>query len=124
MQLTAQETAELTRLEEGMWIASSRYDPTFQSERFADDFFEFGRSGRIYSRTQALLPEKDRREIKAQLPLEGLSFRRLDERTVQLTYNSHVEYDGVAEHARRSSIWTKSAGEWVLRFHQGTPYEL
>jgi hypothetical protein len=39
-----------------------------------------------------------------------------------VTYNSHVEHDGVVAHARRSSIWTRTAEGWVMRFHQGTPY--
>jgi hypothetical protein len=121
MQLLATDIAELTRLEEAMWIAATRFDPAFQQERFAPDFFEFGRSGRIYARAQAV--HTGSAEIKARLPLDGLRIRRLDESTAQITYNSHVEYDGVVEHARRSSIWTRTDKGWVMRFHQGTPYE-
>jgi hypothetical protein len=121
MQLLAEDIAELTRLEEAMWTAATRFDAAFQQERFAPDFFEFGRSGRIYAREQ--LVRTAGREIKARLPLDGLRIRRLDESTAQVTYNSHVEYDGVVEHARRSSIWTKTDRGWVMRFHQGTPYE-
>lgn len=121
MQLLAEDIAELTRLEEAMWTAGTRFDASFQEERFASDFFEFGRSGRIYARGQAILIGGE--EIKARLPLDGLRIRRLDASTVQVTYNSHVEYDGIVEHARRSSIWTKTEGGWVMRFHQGTPYE-
>jgi hypothetical protein len=121
MQLLAEDIAELTRLEEAMWIAATRFDAAFQQERFASDFFEFGRSGRIYARERVMLTGG--REIKARLPLDQLRIRRLDESTAQVTYNSHVEYDGVVEHARRSSIWTKTGGGWVMRFHQGTPFE-
>jgi hypothetical protein len=123
MSLTSQEIDELTKLEKAMWVEATRYDSAFQSRRFADDFFEFGRSGRVYSRGQAVLPETARQSINARLPLEGLSFRRLDTNTVQVTYNSQVEYDGVVEHARRSSLWTLTERGWVMRFHQGTPYE-
>jgi hypothetical protein len=121
MQLSAEDIAELTRLEEGMWIAATRYDAAFQQARFAADFLEFGRSGRVYARQQIILTGG--REIKAQLPLDGLEIRHLVGATVQITYNSHVEYDGVVEHARRSSIWTRTASGLVMRFHQGTPYE-
>jgi hypothetical protein len=121
MQLSAEDITELTRLEEAMWIAATRYDAAFQQERFAPDFFEVGRSGRVYAREQII--ETGGGEIKAQLPLDGLKIRLLDGLTVQVTYNSHVEYDGVVEHARRSSIWTRTASGWVMRFHQGTPYE-
>ena len=121
MQLSTEDIAELTRLEEAMWIAATRYDLAFQQERFAPDFFEFGQSGRVYAREQLIL-ERDG-EIKARLPLDALQIRRLDEATAQVTYNSHVEYDGVVEHARRSSIWTRTDRGWVMRFHQGTPYD-
>src|SRR5262245_17462816 len=119
MQLSAEDIAVLTRLEEAMWIAATRFDAAFQRERFAPDFFEFGRSGRVYAREQVIVSGGD--EIKARLPLDGMQARLLDGATVQITYNSHVEYDGVVEHARRSSIWTRTAHGWVMRFHQGTP---
>jgi hypothetical protein len=104
-----------------MWIAATRFDAAFQEERFAPDFFEFGQSGRVYAREQII--ETGGEEIKARLPLDGFKIRLLDGATVQVTYNSHVEHDGGVAHARRSSIWTRTAGGWVMRFHQGTPYE-
>jgi hypothetical protein len=119
--LSPEDQAELKRLEEGMWVEASRFDPSFQQARFAEDFFEFGRSGRVYSRSQAI--RTDTTPLMARLPLQNLRFRVLDVNTVQLTYNSAVEYDGVVEHARRSSIWYRTAQGWVMRFHQGTPFE-
>jgi hypothetical protein len=121
MQLLPEDIAELTRLEEAMWTAATRLDAVFQQQRFASDFFEFGRSGRIYAREQVILAGGG--EINARLPLDGLQIRRLDDSTAQVTYNSHVEHDGIVEHARRSSIWTRTDRGWVMRFHQGTPYE-
>ena len=121
MQLSAEDIAELTRLEEAMWIAATRFDAAFQQERFASDFFEFGQSGRVYAREQAILAGGG--EINARLPLDSLQIRLLDAATVQITYNSHVEYDGGVEHARRSSIWSRTDRGWEMRFHQGTPYE-
>lgn len=103
-----------------MWRGETRFDLMFQETRFAPDFFEFGRSGRVYSRKQIILSEAG--EIQAKLPLENLSIRLLDENTAHVTYNSHVEYNGVVEHARRSSIWSRGEEGWVMRFHQGTPY--
>jgi len=60
--------------------------------------------------------------IDATLPLPAFRIRLLDPDTAQITYNSAVTYDGVVEHARRSSIWSRTENGWVLRFHQGTPY--
>jgi hypothetical protein len=123
MGLSRQDIAELTRLEEAMWQSATRYDPAFQALRFAVDFMEFGRSGRVYAREQVLRAEHERTPIHATLPLDALHIRALDENTVQLTYNSHVACGGVVEHARRSSLWTRTEQGWVMRFHQGTPYQ-
>jgi hypothetical protein len=119
--LTEEDRIELTGLEEAMWRSATRFDPQFQNERFAEDFMEMGRSGRVYSREQVISLES--REIRAVLPLHGLTLRALDESTAQLTYNSQVQYGEVVEYARRSSIWSRTRRGWVMRFHQGTPYE-
>ena len=121
MRLSPDDIAELTRLEEAMWTAATRFDATFQQERLGADFFEFGQSGRVYAREQAI--HTGGGEINARIPLDGLQIRPIDESTAQVTYNSHVEHEGVVEHARRSSIWTRMDRGWVMRFHQGTPYE-
>lgn len=118
--LSDKDRATLTDLEEGMWRESTRFDSKFQEGSFASDFFEFGRSGRIYTRDQII--HSDSQPIQAVLPLQNLSIRLLDENTAQLTYNSIVSYDGVVEHGRRSSIWSRTENSWVMRFHQGTPY--
>ncbi len=118
--LSLADQAELRRLEEAMWQQAHRFDLTFQEKHFAPDFVEFGRSGRVYSRAQVI--STDSQPIAARLPLENLKFRVLDKDTVQLTYDSAAEYDGVMEYARRSSIWYRSANGWVMRFHQGTPF--
>jgi hypothetical protein len=118
--LSAEDEADLTRLEEAMWRQATRFDPAFQEARFSEDFFEFGRSGRVYSRTDAI--RTDSTPVHARLPLLNLRLRILDQNTVQLTYDSEVTYGGVVEHARRSSIWSRSDRGWVMRFHQGTPY--
>lgn len=120
LQVTEQDRLEITRLEEAMWRGETRFDRMFLETRFAPDFFEFGRSGRLYSRKEIILREAG--EIQAKLPLENLSIRLLDDNTAHVTYNSHVEYNGVVEHARRSSIWSRGEEGWVMRFHQGTPY--
>lgn len=104
-----------------MWRAASRFDLTFQEQRFASDFVEFGRSGRIYTRGQAIRTEAS--PIQAKLPLPNLKLRVLDANTVQVTYDSEATYDGVVEYAHRSSIWSRTEGRWVMRFHQGTPFQ-
>lgn len=103
-----------------MWREETRFDMAFMERALAPDFFEFGRSGRTYTRRQIL--DFPRESIAARLPLEDFRVRLLDVNTAQLTYNSKVRYQDVLEYGRRSSIWSRSGNTWVLRFHQGTPY--
>jgi hypothetical protein len=112
----------LERLEEELWRQETRFDLHRMNQLIADDFFEFGRSGRVYQRQDTLAIESQ--TIDAVLPLSEFQVRLLDENTAQVTYNSAVNYDGVVEYARRSSIWSRSINGWVLRFHQGTPFQL
>jgi hypothetical protein len=119
--LSEEDRAILTRLEEDMWLEVTRFDQTFQEQRFAADFFEFGRSGRVYSRDQII--RLDSQPIHAVLPLANLAIRLLDKNTAQVTYNSQVGYDGIIEYGRRSSIWSRTESGRVMRFHQGTPYQ-
>jgi len=118
---SAADIAELTRLEESLWREDMRFDKEFLERYVAADFFEFGRSGRTYLREQTVAVR--RQPIHAVLPLPNLSIRLLNEHVAQVSYNSSVDYDGIVEHGRRSSIWTRADGRWVLRFHQGTPYQ-
>jgi len=122
MALSADDVTTLTKLEESLWIAGTRYNLAFQNTVFADDFLEFGQSGKVYTRDQAISGPATEQTFDAQLPLDNLTFRALTSDVIHLTYNSHVTYDGFTVHARRSSIWTKTNDGWVMRFHQGTPY--
>jgi hypothetical protein len=117
--MTTEDRAELTQLEEAMWREATRYDLAFQERRFAQDFIEFGRSGRVYSRKQAICTDSQR--IQALLPLPNLSIRLLDTNTAQVTYDSHVTHDGTVEYAHRSSIWSRIDGIWVMRLSPHDP---
>ena len=118
--LSEDDSLELTRLEESMWREETRFDAEFMEGHLAADFCEYGCSGRVYSRAQSLAVPKQ--PIEAVLPLRDLNIRLLSDDTVQITYNSAVTFGGIVEHARRSSIWSRSEDRWVMRFHQGTPY--
>lgn len=111
----------LQRLEESLWREETRFDIAYMEQVLAEDFFEFGRSGRVYSREATLAVPRG--SIDAVLPLPDFSARLLSADVTQVTYNSAVTYAGVVEYGRRSSIWSREPGGWVLRFHQGTPYD-
>jgi hypothetical protein len=110
----------LERLEESLWRPETRFDRKFMEEVIAQDFFEFGRSGRIYERADTLgaAPQP----LDAVLPLPDFKVRLLNADSAQVTYNSVVRSNGVVDYGRRSSIWSRTGRGWVLRFHQGTPY--
>lgn len=115
--------SEIRRLEESLWQAKSRFDNALMDETFAADFFEFGRSGRTYSRTEMMFEEGTFNEIAATLPLPEFRARYLTDDVIQTTYISEVVYDGETLCGNRSSIWSRIDGAWQLRFHQGTPTE-
>lgn len=111
----------LEALEESLWHPDTRFDDALMSATFADDFIEFGRSGRVYSRNEMLLGHMAGSQIKAVLPLRDFKARYLAQDVAQVTYISAVDYDGVTAYANRSSIWSRIEEGWQLRFHQGTP---
>lgn len=108
----------LRLLEESLWIASTRFDLEYMDKILATDFFEFGRSGRIYKREDTL--DVTPQEIIATLPLKNFAIHPIDENTVLITYVSEV-HDTEIMIGNRSSIWSKADTGWRLRFHQGTP---
>ncbi len=116
------ETIETLRtLEESLWRSETRFDDALMDEIFADDFCEFGRSGRIYQRRDMMPNAMKHTEISATLPLKSFCVRALSDEIVQVTYVSEVLYGSEVEAANRSSIWKRSPRGWVLCFHQGTP---
>ena len=110
----------LEALEVSLWRAETRFDVEYQERVFAPDFFEFGRSGRIYSRSDTIRAES--KDIKARLPLQNFRVHPLDDRNVLVTYLSEVQY-AVLEKANRSSLWSRTDNGWHLRFHQATAVE-
>jgi len=108
--------AELHRLESAL----ARRDPTLLEGNgaslaglIADDFFEFGASGRTWTaaETRAALATEPPRDV----PMEDFAVSRLGVGVALVTYRSRDP-----RHARRSSIWVRRGGRWVMRFHQGT----
>ena len=118
--LSEKDHSTLVRLEENMWREVTRFAPAFMQKALAVDFFEYGRSGKTYTREQILAAPRD--AIHAVIPLPNLTARLIDENTAQVTYDSAATYDGVVEYAHRSSIWSRTARGWEMRFHQGTPF--
>jgi len=108
--------AELHRLES----AVARRDPALLdgdaaalSQLIADDFLEFGASGRTWTaadvrETLAMEPPRD-------VPMEDFAVARIAANVALVTYRSRDP-----RHAKRASVWVRRRGRWVMRFHQGT----
>lgn len=106
-----------------------RRDRARVSALLADDFVEFGASGRVWTRGEVLdLLEKENYVKSA---IEDLTCRQLADGVVIVTYRSARTNENTGEGtvSLRSSIWSKESGEpgeagkperWLLRFHQGT----
>lgn len=113
--------AELQELEESLWRADTRFEDAVMDRILAKDFCEFGRSGRVYERTDMMVGHGVTPEIEATLPLQDLRIRTLSGDIAQILYVSEVRYGTNIERANRSSIWRRTGQGWQLCFHQGTP---
>ena len=108
--------AELHRLESAL----ARRDPALLdgdgaalAGLIADDFVEFGASGRTWTaeEARASLATEPPRDV----PMEDFAVSRIAVGVALVTYRSRDP-----RHAKRSSIWVRRRGRWVMRFHQGT----
>ena len=118
MKFSDADLQELKKQEESLWRTETRFDHDYMDNILADDFFEFGRSGRVYSKQESL--SAPLQEIHARLPLKNFEVHPISDDVALVTYISEVQYDEL-EIGNRSSLWLKTNDRWKLRFHQGTP---
>jgi hypothetical protein len=80
----------------------------------ANDFVEFGRSGRIWTaRSVREVLESTRPQP---VSIEDFEVAHLADGVVLATYSIPG-----SPSINRSSIWVRRDGRWLIRFHQGTP---
>jgi hypothetical protein len=112
--------AELLRAEMLLLDPAVRRDRGRVSVLLADDFLEFGASGRAWTRDQILeLLATERYEPPV---IEDFACRRIADDVVLVTYRAvrAKGMNGQRDVTLRSSLWAKRAAKWNLRFHQGT----
>ena len=107
----------LLPLELTLWRPSTRYDRTLMEATFAPDFHEFGRSGRRYTRAELL----DAAPHDFTATLHDFTEPPLSATITLTTYISELHSPTGPERANRASIWDRTSGRWLLRFHQGAP---
>jgi len=106
--------AHLIELELRLQNSSTRKDAAVVSELLADDFREFGASGRIWDRA-AILAELSN-EVPYKIVSEDFECKRLSSELALLTYVSSTP----TRRALRSSLWRLEGDRWRVIFHQGT----
>ncbi len=88
----------------------------------ADDFWEVGASGRIYSRDYVLDVLESRYAVPQDERWETMDFhcRRLAQDTYLLTYTLLQNQE---RRTRRMTIWQRTTEGWKIVYHQGTIIE-
>lgn len=120
-QSRANPAALLKSLEEQLLQPATRRSPEAVAAMLADDFREFGASGRIYTKSEVLA------QLAAEPPsaftLTDFGCQFLSPAMAHVTYCSArvAAYDASAPVcALRSSLWVLREGRWQMLFHQGT----
>ena len=108
--------AQLTLLEKQLHEPEVRHNPAEVARLLADEFREFGSSGRVYDKAAVLNALAE----ETQAPIEADSFAavRIAPGAALLTYRS--ARSGLR--SLRSSLWVHREQRWQLLFHQGTPF--
>ena len=89
----------------------------------ADDFREFGSSGRIFDAAAVLgtLAPAEQRGSRAAIGMEGFRVERVAPNVVLATYLARrVDASRATPPSLRTSLWCKRDGRWQIVFHQGT----
>ncbi len=105
---------EILRLEQRLLDPLQRRDPDRLAELLDDEFVEYGGSGRVFDKAEAL--EAMRATPERTFELDGFRVRELAPGCVLATYR--VASGGIR--SLRSSIWRRRGSAWRVVFHQGT----
>ena len=87
----------------------------------ADDFNEFGGSGRVFNKGQVI--DALQNQPPVQNWLDEFQVKCLSPDVALVTYRGHCKFPRKkrVSHSLRSSIWRNRDGRWEVVFHQGTP---
>ena len=109
----------LQELEQRLLTASVRQDAREVSSLLADEFREFGSSGRTLLKKEII--ELLRSETSVSPSLKDVEACSVSDGAVLLTYRSVKQVPGSPPtESLRSSLWVYRDGRWQMLFHQGT----
>lgn len=114
----------LLALEEELLSFQVRTSATRLNELLADDFVEFGSSGRIYDKP-TIIRELGESGFVAGFEVGDFRLVMSGEDSALVTYRCEVRSDNgdVIRKSNRSSLWRLVDDRWQLVFHQGTKTE-
>ncbi len=107
----------LCMLEEKLLKPEIRTSQIELKNLLADEFFEFGSSGRVLYKDEQL----DNGIGIVKMTLSDFEIHPLSNEITFVTYRIFNEIK--KQHTLRSSIWKFKDGHWKMYFHQGTPTE-
>ena len=111
----------LQELEEALLSEAVRKDPAQVGALLAEEFREFGSSGRIFSKA-AILEQLRTESSDRELTLSDFACTLLSPEIALVTYKSaRTTSTAPPICANRSSVWVLRDGRWQIVFHQGTP---
>lgn len=89
-------------------------------EIIADEFIEFGSSGKIYDKLETLNSYSASLSIKTEI--RNYTEKVLSCDVILVNYlAASLNVKGEETKSLRTSIWKKFEGSWRIVFHQGTP---
>jgi len=121
------DAAILRSLEEQLLQPEFRSSADRVAGLLAEDFVEFGSSGRAYDKAQVVagLAAEHGQASPVERTAHDLRIRALADGVALVTYRTvRRQPDGIEAQSLRSSVWTVIDGRWQLVFHQGTPIPL
>jgi hypothetical protein len=109
----------LQGLEQRLLTNATRHDAREVSSLLADEFREFGSSGRTFSKIEII--DLLQSESSVCFSLKDFEAYPVSEQTVLVTFRAVKEIEGLPPtESLRSSLWIHRDGRWQMLFHQGT----
>jgi len=115
--------AHLINLEQNMMNHSTRHSIKELKLLIADEFIEFGSSGKIYNKEQVI--DALMNEGTKTVSVSFSDIKLLSPEAALITYTTEIIKDKNERiFALRSSVWIKTGEGWQILFHQGTPLKI
>lgn len=113
-------TKTIYELELSLLRADVRSSADALAALLADDFIEFGTSGKKYTK-KYILERLPNAQEKFEYVVSDFSVAAPSENIAIASFKTKVTIGKDTVYSLRSSHWRKNDGRWQMFFHQGTP---